>query len=63
MFNQYIEGLLLLRRDLDAIIDNEINSVMHERGNSTALKESLEYKIETARVLQGVYKEKETLGF
>lgn len=54
MFNQYIEGLLLLRR---------VNSVMHERGNSTALKESLEYKIETARVLQGVYKEKETLGF
>lgn len=60
MYNNYISGLLSLQKDLSARIAEEIDECMHGRGDSARLKESLEYKLDNARVLQGVYKDDET---
>lgn len=57
MTNQYISGLLNLRRELDNIIDNEVENTMRGRGNHSKLRESLEYKLEDSSVLSGRYKE------
>ncbi len=59
-YNNYIVALQGLRRDLENRIDNEIEETMRGRGDSTRLKESLEYLIEESSVLKGIYKEYET---
>lgn len=53
--NQYIDGLLVLRRRIDDLIDNEIRNTCRGQGNSEILKDSLEYIIED-QVLNGRYK-------
>lgn len=53
--NQYIDGLLVLRRRIDDLIDNEIRNVCRGKGDSERLKDSLEYVMED-RVLNGRYK-------
>ena len=61
-YNNYIIALQSLRRDLECRIDNEIEECMRGRGNSSRLKDSLEYVIETSNVLKGIYKEDETMN-
>lgn len=53
MYNNYISGLLTLRRNFDNRIDNEIEECMRGRGSSARLKDSLEYIIDTSNLLQG----------
>lgn len=53
--NQYISGLLSLRREIDNRIDNEIEDVIRKCGNSCQLKKSLEYVIEDNAALNGRY--------
>lgn len=60
MYNNYISGLMSLRRDLDNLIDNEIEDTLRGRGNSESLKESLMYKLNDAGAINGRYKEDET---
>lgn len=58
-YNAYIDALISLRRNLDNRIDNEIDGCMRGRGDSANLKEGLKYIIESAKVLNGAYKEDE----
>lgn len=60
-YNNYIIELQSLRRKLENKIDNEIEECMRGRGDSSRLKDSLEYVIETSNVLKGAYKEDETI--
>jgi len=59
-YNNYIESLMNLRRNIETKIDNEIEECMRGRGNSRNLKESLEYLINNSKVLNGKYSEDET---
>ena len=59
MFNQYIQSLLSLRRELDDRIDNEIEETLRGRGDSSKLKDSLEYRLDESHALRGTYKEYE----
>lgn len=61
MYNQYIAGLISLRRELNNIIDSEIEEAMRGRGSSEKLKDSLEYRLEEAQILHGRYKEHEAI--
>ena len=61
-YNNYIVALQVLRRGLENRIDNEIEECMRGRGDSSRLKDSLEYIIETSNVLKGAYKEDETMN-
>lgn len=61
-YNNYIIELQSLRRKLENKIDNEIEECMRGRGDSSRLKDSLEYVIETTNVLKGAYKEDETMN-
>lgn len=60
MSNSYISGLLSLRRDIDNLIDNEVEETLRGRGNSDKLKESLQYRLDEAGALNGRYKDDET---
>ena len=61
-YNNYIIELQSLRRKLENKIDNEIEECMRGWGDSSRLKDSLEYVIETTNVLKGAYKEDETMN-
>ena len=61
VYNNYIIELQSLRRSLENRIDNEIEECMRGRGDSSRLKDSLEYIIETSNVLKGLYKEDEIM--
>ena len=56
-YNNYIIALQSLRRSLEDRIDNEIEECMRGRGDSSRLKDSLEYVIESSNVLKGAYRE------
>lgn len=60
-YNSYIIALQALRRDVEHRIDNEIEECLRGRGDSSRLKDSLEYLIETSNVLKGIYKEDEQM--
>ena len=60
-YNNYIIALQSLRRSLEDRIDNEIEECMRGRGDSSRLKDSLEYVIESSNVLKGAYKEDENM--
>lgn len=60
-YNSYIMALQALRRDVEHRIDNEIEECLRGRGDSSRLKDSLEYLIETSNVLKGIYKEDEQM--
>ena len=60
-YNNYIIELQSLRRSLENRIDNEIEECMRGRGDSSRLKDGLEYIIETSNVLKGLYKEDEIM--
>lgn len=60
MHNIYISGLMSLRRDLDNLIDNEIENTLKGRGNSASLKESLLYRLDDTGAINGRYKAEET---
>ena len=60
-YNNYIITLQSLRRSLEDRIDNEIEECMRGRGNSSRLKDSLEYVIESSNVLKGAYREDENM--
>ena len=61
MYNYYIAGLQVLRKNIENKIDSEIEEVMRGRGNSKNLKDSLEYLIEDDSVLNGRFKKYETI--
>lgn len=61
MYNYYIAGLQILRKNIENKIDSEIEEVMRGRGNSKNLKDSLEYLIEDDSVLNGRFKKYETM--
>lgn len=61
MYNNYISGLMALRRDLDNLIDNEIEETLRGRGDSASLKESLMYRLNDTGAINGRYKEEETV--
>ena len=60
-YNNYIIALQSLRRSLEDRIDNEIEECMRGRGDSSRLKDSLEYVIESSNVLKGAYREDENM--
>ena len=60
-YNNYIITLQSLRRSLEDRIDNEIEECMRGRGDSSRLKDSLEYVIESSNVLKGAYREDENM--
>ena len=60
-YNNYIIELQSLRRSLENRIDNEIEECMRGRGDSSRLKDSLEYVIESSNVLKGAYREDENM--
>jgi hypothetical protein len=60
-FNRYIAALQGLRKEFENRIDSEIEETMRGRGNSARLKDSLEYIIESSKLLDGLYKEEEQL--
>ncbi len=60
MYNNYISGLMALRRDLDNLIDNEIEETLRGRGDSASLKESLMYRLNDTGAINGRYKDEET---
>jgi hypothetical protein len=60
-FNRYIAALQGLRKESENRIDSEIEETMRGRGNSARLKDSLEYIIESSKLLDGLYKEEEQL--
>lgn len=60
-YNRYIAALQGLRKELENRIDNEIEEVMRGRGDSTRLKDSLEYVIESSKLLDGLYKDEEQM--
>ena len=58
--NNYISGLLALRREINSRIDTEIENTIKGRGNSRGFKESITYVVEESPVLNGRYREDET---
>ena len=60
-YNNHIIALQSLRRSLEDRIDNEIEECMRGRGDSSRLKDSLEYVIESSNVLKGAYREDENM--
>ena len=60
-YNNYIIALQSLRRSLEDRIDNEVEECMRGRGDSSRLKDSLEYVIESSNVLKGAYREDENM--
>lgn len=61
-YNNYISGLMSLRRKLHSRIDNEIEDIMRNRGNPEILKESLTYIIEEdIRVLTKYYNDQKAI--
>ena len=60
-YNNYIIALQSLRRSLEDRIDNEIEACMRGRGDSSRLKDSLAYVIESSNVLKGAYREDENM--
>lgn len=61
MYNNYISGLLSLRRELDNLIDNEVEETLRGRGDSARLKESIKYRLNDTGAINGRYKEEETV--
>lgn len=60
-YNNYIAALMSLRKSFEERIDNEIEECMRGRGNSSKLKDSLEYMIENSPLLGGQFKGEETM--
>lgn len=60
-FNRYIVALQGLRKEFENRIDSEIEETLRGRGDSAKLKDSLEYIIESSKLLDGLYKEDEQL--